>query len=878
MAGTWATPVVMLSFPFDAVHAVTGQLLRDWVKGFPDAAWGERRRSWLVRDFGTRQVAGTLAHAGFEVVIGPDGEPADVDGHAGAIAVAEATDGYVSAAVYPRLAGQGFLRGRIPATAMWRKADRAWVTGPHAVTSATGASAGWCRVDQRLTDWVAANPEPTHEMIPPLPFDATLSGLARVPVHELSCATPELASAFAATGVNTVYDLVSTMPRRYIDMTPRTLTGATVGAQTSVVGTVAKLTLPSRDLPPGKRPVTKARIVDDHGVAVFCTWFFARGLGRRIPEGTRVVVAGKLEQFTAAAGWVGHSMTNPVVEPVVANSANMIGIYPASETHQVSTWMVFEAAREAAHRISGLTDPVPAQYTTGRGRPRRADAYRMVHDPKDAAQAKAGRDRLAYDELLRLQLVVRSARAAGAAQPGTTHQPTGSLTVPYLARLPYPLTAAQTRVTAQIAADMTAPRPMARLLQGDVGSGKTVVALLAMLAAVESGKQAALMAPNEILAVQHFEDIAAAVAGLTKPDGNPVTVALGTGKVTGKNRKALHAGLADGTVDIVVGTHALIEPKIVFKDLTLVVVDEQHRFGVEQRNALRAKGLAMPDMLYASATPVPRSAVMTVFGDLDCSTLDEMPLGRQPITTVVVSRQDADIGDPAADPWVAVKAAVAQGRQAFIVTPLATSATREAASAHATAEALAARSLSGLRIGVVTGKDPVADRHATMERFAAGDLDVLVATTVVEVGVNIPNATVMVILGGERFGLAQLHQLRGRVGRGAHPGRCLIVADPRTKLAQQRMQAIETITDGFALADLDYRLRGGGDVAGAAQSGRARSLRIASITGDSELLTQAIADATEIVASDPDLRQHPGLRDEITVLLDDDAADMLRSA
>lgn len=870
LAGTWLTPGVELRFGFDDAHAVTGMPLRDWVKTLPEAVWNNDTKAWTVLDFGGRAVAAILAKAGFRSVLGPDGHAADVDSHAAPLAVGEPGERMMTVAIYPRLGGLAYLRGKVPATAVWRRSDRAWLTSPFVVTTG-GAPVGWCAVPEPVLAWVAANPEQTHDMTPPLDYDRTVVGLMGTPTYVLGCVTPATASALAATGIESVSDLLHTMPRRYIDMTGTTVAGMQPGADFSIVGTVTNLDVNASR--------TKAVIVDDNGTKIWVTWFRVRGLRSRIPDGTRVVLGGaKLTTFTSQRGFTGLSMTNPTVEPVVATSSRYIGVYPASGTAGLTTWAVFDAVKEAAHRVTDLVDPVPPEFLAKRWLPSLADAFRMVHDPATEEEKKAGRDRLAYQELLRLQLVIRRDRAVNAAQPGCAHTPTGALTEPFLAGRGYDLTGAQKRVVAEIRDDMTTSRPMSRLLQGDVGAGKTDVSVLALLMAVESGRQGALMAPNETLTNQHFEDIRDAVASLSKPDGSPVTVALATNKVTGKARKAMFAGLADGSIDIVVGTQALIDAKVAFHDLTMVVVDEQHRFGVEQRAALRSKGSVMPDVLYASATPVPRSAAMTVFGDLDLSVLDEMPPGRQPVATVVVAAGEVDPSRPGDDPWAAIRSAVSQGRQAFVVTPLATSATRESAAAHVLAESLSLGALSGLRVGTITGKDDAKERRATMSAFAAGDLDVLVATTVIEVGVNVPNATVMVITGGERFGLAQLHQLRGRVGRGGHPGRCLIVADPKTSLAQQRLDALASTTDGFALAELDYQLRGGGDVASGSQSGRSRTLRIASITADTEILRNAIEDAIALTEHDPDLDAHPALRAEVDAFLDEDQADFLRSA
>jgi len=411
---------------------------------------------------------------------------------------------------------------------------------------------------------------------------------------------------------------------------------------------------------------------------------------------------------------------------------------------------------------------------------------------------------------------------------------------------------------------------MHRLLQGDVGAGKTVVAVASMLTGVQGGHQAALMAPTEVLAEQHAVGVRALLEGVSVPDpGNlfgdrPLRVELLTNRVTGAGRKDVLAGLADGAVDIVIGTHALIQEAVDFADLGVVVVDEQHRFGVEQRAALRAKSAsgAVPDMLVMTATPIPRTAAMTVYGDLDVSVLDELPPGRTPIATMWANGPLEETGV-----WAEVRQQVADGRQAYVVCPLIGESEKlEVASAEETFERLANDELEGLRLGLLHGRLTPGEKEATMDAFRAGDLDVLVATTVIEVGVDVPNATVMVILDADRFGIAQLHQLRGRVGRGEHASTCWLVTQQQDDGVNARVEALVATTDGFELAEVDLDLRGEGTLMSTSQKGRS-DLKLASLRRDRELVELARSAAFEIVDADPTLSQHPDLGDELALVV-----------
>jgi ATP-dependent DNA helicase RecG len=454
--------------------------------------------------------------------------------------------------------------------------------------------------------------------------------------------------------------------------------------------------------------------------------------------------------------------------------------------------------------------------------------------------------------------------------------------------LPFGLTGAQQRAIAEILADLAAPRPMHRLLQGDVGSGKTVVAVSALLVAVQGGHQGALMAPTEVLADQHALGIRALLEGFVVPrvgdaanlfeavgDERELRVELLTNKTPAAERRRVQAGLADGSVDLVIGTHALIQGGIEFSSLGVVVIDEQHRFGVEQRAALRAKSTtdSVPDVLVMTATPIPRTAAMTVYGDLDVSVLDELPPGRTPIETRWSRDDDAD-----ELVWHEVRAAVADGHQAYVVCPLIEESDKLAvASAEETFDRLthAGGELAGLAVGLLHGRMKPADKEATMSRFRAGELDVLVATTVIEVGVDVPNATVMVILDADRFGIAQLHQLRGRVGRGRAASTCWLVGRPNTPDGEARLAALVRTTDGFDLAEVDLDLRGEGTIMGERQKGR-NDLKLASLRRDREWVERAREVAFELVGNDPSLSAHPVLAEELGLLLgDEDSTEFL---
>lgn len=715
---------------------------------------------------------------------------------------------------------------------------------------------------------VAGSPKPMLE------FEGTLDGLRGVPIDDLvgirddaGVGEKEL-ERLTAAGITSVYDLLMRIPLRYIDRSEITpLTQLQPGMKN--VATVGKVMSTKADW--SKR---YARIQVGAGTRrLTSTQFQAPWVASRFKSGDLVLLWGDVTD------WEGHlQMPGALIAPMRDATVPFVPVYPQSDKHQISTWTLARAALDALRRIPRLDDPVPDKIRTARRLPSRLDALRAVHVPDNTADATRGRDRLAYDELLRMQLAMGVQRHAQRQLPAIIHRPTGALTRPWLDQLPWPLTGAQRRCLKEIADDLRAPRPMKRLLQGDVGVGKTAVALCAILMIVESGHQAALMAPIGVLVQQHYDEIAAVCDKL----GIRAVLVPGTNKA--KARREALAGLASGEIHIAVGTTGLLSADVAFKSLGLAVIDEQHRFGVEQRAALLAKapGDAVADELGATATPIPRTAAMTVFGDTDISVLDELPPGRTPIDTKW--QPEVPLDNPEHQHWRFVRAQIDSGRQAFVVCPLvAEPETRagqeseaQAAAAIETAEALGVGALSGIRIGVVTGRQKPPERAEIMGAFVAGELDVLVATTVIEVGVSVPNATTITILDAARFGLAQLHQLRGRVGRGQHPGYCMLTGEA-SDTSQARMDAMCSTTDGFVLANVDLELRGPGALAGTAQAGHRAGLLVADLLADADLMHAARADAAELLKADPYLARRPTLRAEVERALGDDAHYLQRS-
>ncbi len=702
----------------------------------------------------------------------------------------------------------------------------------------------------------------------------TLRDFADIPVERLKGVGDKKHAALGTIGIHSVLDLVTTYPRRWVDRTNEARIADLVpGQEALVLVTVRSVT---KRMTRNRRTMVNVSVGDGSG-RMDVVFFNQPWRERQLKEGLNIALFGKADTYRG-----GLQMSNPIVDLIGDRTARIVPIYPQSEKAQISTWELAGWVDEALRRCRdrGIADPVPAAVLARHGLIDRGAALRSIHAPESMREKELARRRLAFDELLRVQLVlVLRKRELERTSRGLVHTVDGELVRRFHDALPYPLTQAQQRVIGEIAADLASPHPMHRLLQGDVGSGKTVVAVSMLLAAVQGGHQGALMAPTEVLAEQHATGVQALLGDLMVPDPDslfgdrPLRVELLTNRVTGAARKDILAGLADGSVDIAIGTHALIQDKVDFASLGAVVVDEQHRFGVEQRAALREKSAGhVPDVLVMTATPIPRTAAMTVYGDLDVSVLDEMPPGRTPIVTRWAEGPLLEV-----EVWADVRAEVADGRQAYVVCPLIDESEKlEVASAEETFVRLSTEELSGLRLGLLHGRLSPAEKQETMDRFRRGELDVLVATTVIEVGVDVPNATVMVILDADRFGIAQLHQLRGRVGRGQHPSTCWLVTqqndDPEAPTSNPRVEALVASTDGFALAEVDLDLRGEGTLMSTAQKGR-NDLKLASLRRDRELVTLARQAAFDIVDADPTLADNPLLADELDLLLsaDDEA-------
>ncbi|MDQ2795756.1 MAG: ATP-dependent DNA helicase RecG, partial [Actinomycetota bacterium] len=576
-------------------------------------------------------------------------------------------------------------------------------------------------------------------------------------------------------------------------------------------------------------------------------------------------------------------------------------VYPATQT--LRTWVIATAVQQTLLVLEPVAYPLEIELRARHGLMGFDAALRAIHQPDDRAHWYAARRRFAWDEAMGVQLALAQRRWLSAANPAVPRPiKAGGLLEAFDAALPFTLTAGQREVGDVLAGELAQPHPMHRLLQGEVGSGKTVVALRAMLQAVDAGGQAALLAPTEVLAAQHARTIDSMLGPLARGGqlGGAETatrVALLTGSLPAAARKRALLDAAGGAAGILVGTHALIQAQVSFADLAFVVVDEQHRFGVEQRDALRSKAEQPPHVLVMTATPIPRTVAMTVFGDLETSTLSELPAGRAPITTSVVPVAEKRAWLDRA--WQRIREEVAAGHQAYVVCPrvgmdevdedVADLETLELEESGAPKRGrrsplavtdilpmLADGPLHGLRLAMLHGRMTPDDKDRTMLDFAGGRIDVLVATTVIEVGVDVPNATVMAVLDADFFGISQLHQLRGRVGRGGHPGLCLLVTDtePGTP-ARERLDAVAATTDGFALARLDVEQRREGDVLGSAQSGRRRTLRLLSLLRDEDLIVAARAEAADIIAADPTLATHPQLAAQVAAVIGDEQADFL---
>ncbi|WP_327326318.1 ATP-dependent DNA helicase RecG [Streptomyces sp. NBC_01210] len=689
--------------------------------------------------------------------------------------------------------------------------------------------------------------------------------------------------------LHTVGDLLHHYPRRYAErgeLTP--LSELPLDEHVTVVAQVADARVLTFNQGRGRR--LEVTITDGSGRLQLV--FFGKGVHKPHKDllpGSRAMFAGKVSMFNRKL-----QLAHPAYEPLGAASAEdavdafanqLIPIYPACK--QLESWKIAKAVDAVLPRATEAADPLPPSLREGRGFATLPDALRKIHRPRTKADIAEARDRLKWDEAFVLQVALARRRFADSQLPAVARKPRPSgLLDAFDAKLPFTLTEGQQKVTEEIFDDLATEHPMHRLLQGEVGSGKTMVALRAMLTVVDAGGQAAMLAPTEVLAQQHHRSITEmmgelAEGGMLGGSEHATKVVLLTGSMGAAARRRALLDLVTGEAGIVIGTHALIEDKVQFHDLGLVVVDEQHRFGVEQRDALRSKGKQPPHLLVMTATPIPRTVAMTVFGDLETSVLDQLPAGRSPIASHVVPAQDKP--HFLARAWERVREEVENGHQAYVVCPRIGDGEDEPKKKSAEddaekrpplavieiAEQLAKGPLSGLRVEVLHGRMQPDDKDDVMRSFAAGEVDVLVATTVIEVGVNVPNATAMVIMDADRFGVSQLHQLRGRVGRGTAPGLCLLVSEmPEASPARSRLGAVAATLDGFELSRIDLEQRREGDVLGQAQSGVRSSLRMLTVIEDEEVIVAAREEAVAIVSDDPELERLPELRTALDALLD----------
>jgi len=700
---------------------------------------------------------------------------------------------------------------------------------------------------------------------------------------------------YDAFAIKTVGDLLRHYPRRY--MVRGELSDIAELKEGDEVTILAEVFASTTRQIRGRKGSILEVIVTDGSDKLSLTFFNQAWREKELKVGAQGLFAGKVGMFNKK-----KQLAHPDYQMIADGSdvdnavdkfaGKYLPVYSA--TSKLPSWKITQCVEMAVASLDELADFLPDEIRNAHKFPTLQQALVQLHSPADLDHADAARERLTYDEafLLQLMLVLRRAQLKKLHSVSRTVKKGGILEA-FDSALPFELTGGQLNVIKEIENDLAQPHPMHRLLQGEVGSGKTIVALRAMLAVVDSGGQAALLAPTEVLAAQHvrtFEKLLGplAHAGMLDSPQSATHITLVTGSQNAAARKDALSLAASGEAGIIVGTHALLGEKIEFADLGLIVVDEQHRFGVEQRDALKEKAVKPPHLLVMTATPIPRTVAMTVFGDLDVSTLRELPLGRSPITTHVISVLEKPAFLDRA--WARIREEVALGHQAYIVAPRISASDSESsdidflfgeeskdiASVEELAPRLVGDALSGLRVADLHGRQSSEVKDSTMRAFAAGEIDVLVSTTVIEVGVDVANATVMVIMDADRFGVSQLHQLRGRVGRGTSAGLCLLVTNsPPESPARERLDAVAATLDGFELSRIDLEQRREGDVLGASQSGTRSHLRLLRVLRDEELIERARADAEGIIAASPDLSSYPGLAQEIAQLAKDASTDYL---
>ena len=695
--------------------------------------------------------------------------------------------------------------------------------------------------------------------------------------------------------IKTVGDLMRHYPRRYLVRGELSdISELAEGDEVTILAEVLSST--NRPLRGRKGSIFEV-VVTDGTDKLSLTFFNQAWREKELKAGRQGLFAGKVGLFNGK-----KQLAHPDYEmipdgnDVDAAASSFAGkylpVYPASA--KMPSWKISKCVEMAIDSLDEVEDFLPEHIRSSFGYPTLHQGLVQLHRPADLDSAESARERLTFDEAFLLQsLLVLRRNELRKLNTASRKAKKGGILESFDASLPFQLTGGQKSVCAEIEADLAQDHPMHRLLQGEVGSGKTIVALRAMLAVVDSGGQSALLAPTEVLAAQHLRTIEKllgplAQGGTLGSQEGATQVTLITGSQSAAARKAALALAASGDAGIVIGTHALLGEKVEFKDLGLIVVDEQHRFGVEQRDALKEKAQKPPHLLVMTATPIPRTVAMTVFGDLDVSTLRELPLGRQPITTHVIPVMEKPTYLERA--WARIREEVGQGHQAYVVAPRIAAGSDENAdidflfgtesSDIASVEELAPRlhggDLAGLRVAMLHGRLSSEEKESTMKAFAAGEIDVLVSTTVIEVGVDVANATIMVIMDADRFGVSQLHQLRGRVGRGTSPGLCLLVTNAIAQTpARERLDAVAGTVDGFELSRIDLEQRREGDVLGASQSGTQSHLRLLRVLRDEELIEKARTAAQDLIATSLDLTSYPALKKELSAMANDMAVDYL---
>ncbi|HZY66360.1 MAG TPA: ATP-dependent DNA helicase RecG [Rubrobacteraceae bacterium] len=695
----------------------------------------------------------------------------------------------------------------------------------------------------------------------------TLTALRARPVTDLPGVGPRIEAALKELGVTSLADLISYYPSRHEDLSNvKRISDLRVGEKATVVGRVVKTKPVGRPVR-GRSPGFSVQLYDGTGYMPATVWGRHWLMGQLAPE-VMVVVSGEVQRrygIQLAAKNV-EVIDEPAGLEDNAHAGRFVPVYPVNKNIQARRMrtLIHRALDEAGH----VLDPLPGALLVRHGLVGMNDAIREVHFPSGRAALKSAMRRLIFHELFLIQvgLAARKTRLEKD-EAGRSHRGDGSLLNPFLKGLPFGLTGAQERVIEELLADMRVEKPMRRLVQGDVGSGKTVVAVAALLTAVESGGQGALMAPTEVLAEQHYLSVSSALADL------PVNVVLLTGSQNAAERREALEKVQTGEAHIVIGTHALIQKGVEFDDLSLVVVDEQHRFGVGQRTVFKEKGASTPDTLVMTATPIPRTLSLTLYGDLEVSVIDELPPGRKPVETRMVDLAQRE------DAYEAVRSELEGGRQAYVICPLVeeSEALEDVRAAEELYEELGTEIFPERRVGLLHGRMKATEKREVMAAFRAGEIEVLVATVVVEVGVDVPNASAIIIEGAERFGLSQLHQLRGRVCRGLHPPKCYLIGEPKTDDGRSRLEALCEHQDGFKLSEVDLAIRGEGTLFGSRQSGMP-DLKMAKLLRDIDVLVEARKEAFALVAKDPTLKEpaHRPLRREIKELLGADVEWLFR--